>query len=568
MPREEGKTKSGDMKPWFHSWPNAVPKNIDYPLIPLSELLSMSAKRHTRQIALVYFDTKITYQELEQQTNKFANALIKLGIKKGARVALFLPNIPPYIIAFYGTLKTGAIVTPISSMYKEREAEHQLIDSGAVAIVALDLFYPIISNVIGQTNLKTIIIACIKDYMPKAKSVLGTVFRKIPSYKIKPKNNVFYFRDLLTGSGADAPKVKINPAEDLAVLQYTGGTTGIAKGAMLTHLNLVSNSLMCAEWIGEHPNASYLSILPLFHVYGMTTGLTTPFYFGAKVVLFPLFSPKQVLRAIKKYKITVFCGVPTLYAKLISHPDLRKFDCSSLQYCISGSSSLSSDLQRNFMEQVGGLLVEGYGLSESSPITHCNPLTSSPNKCKVGSIGIPWPDTDARIVDQEKGERELEPDEIGEIVVRGPQVMKGYWNMPEETAAVLRDGWLFTGDLGKMDEDGYFYFVDRKKDLIKCNGYSVYPKELETVLEENPAVKVCCVVGKADKVAGEVPKAFVVLREGYSETEKALMSYVNCKVAKYKAVQEIEFRSELPLTMIGKVNKAALKETYYEQKNV
>jgi long-chain acyl-CoA synthetase len=566
MSREEGKTKSGDMKPWFRSWPKNVPKNVAYPRVPLCEILTASANKHPNQIALVYFDAKITYQELEFLTNKFANALIKLGVKKGVRVALFLPNIPPYIIAFYGALKAGATVTPINSMYKEHEAEYQLRDSGAGIVVALDLFYPIISNILNRTKLKTVIIARIKDYMPKAVSALGSLFRKIPSHKIECKSTVFYFKDLLDKADVSAPEIDINPAEDIAVLQYTGGTTGTAKGAMLTHLNLVSNTLMCAAWIGEHHKPSYLSILPLFHIYGMTTGLNAPLHVGAQVVLFPTFSPKQVLGAIKKYRITVFCGVPTLYAKLLSQPDLKKSDCSTLQYCISGSSSLSLDLQRDFMENVGGLLVEGYGLSEASPITHCNPLTSCPSKFKVGSIGIPWPDTDAKIVDSKDRNRILKPGEIGEIAVRGPQVMKGYWNMPQETASVLHDGWLYTDDLGKMDEDGYFYFVDRKKDLIKCKGYSVYPKELETVLEENPAVKLCCVVGKADSIAGEVPKAFVVLREGFATTEKELLSYVNDKVAKYKAIQEVEFRSELPLTMIGKVHKSSLKEQKPDEK--
>ncbi len=549
-----------DLKPWLGSWPEGIRKSIPYPLIPLSDLLSLSAEKHSRNIALVYFDARITYRELESFANRFANALINLGVKKGTRVALFLPNIPAYIIAFYGTLKAGAVVTPVCSLYKEGEVEHQLRDSGAEVVVALDLFYPILSNIISRTRLKTVIIASIKDYMPRLKSFLGTVLRKIPSCRVEPKPNIFFFREFIDRNESRPPIVDINPKEDIAVLQYTGGTTGIAKGAMLTHYNLVSNTLMCAEWIGRHEDPTYLSILPLFHVYGMTTGLNAPLYYGARVVLFPIFNTRQVLRAIKKYRITVFCGVPTLYAKILSHPEWRKFDCSTLQYCISGSSSLPKDLQKQFMESVGGILVEGYGLSEASPITHCNPLVSNSARFKTGSIGIPWPDTDAKIVDLEKGEKKLAPGEIGEIAVKGPQVMKGYWNRPQETAAVLRDGWLFTGDLGKMDEDGYFYFVDRKKDMIKCKGYSVYPKELETVIEEHPAVQLCCVTGKADRMVGEVPKAFIVLREGFSVTEKELLDYVNARVAQYKALQEIEFCAELPLTMIGKVNKAALKK--------
>jgi len=559
MTSDEQTQQTQDLKRWLSFWPKEVPKNITYPQIPLYTLLSTSAKKHPNDIALVYFDTKITYRELESLTNKFANALINLGIKKGDRVALFLPNIPAYIISFYATLKTGAIVTPISSLYKEREAQHQLQDSGAEVIIALDLFYPIISNIINKTNLKKIVIASIKDHMPKTISILGTIFHKIPQQKIDKKPSIFHFQELINKSTDTPPEIEINPKEDIAVLQYTSGTTGKTKGAMLTHFNLVSNTLMCSEWIGQHDNPTYLSILPLFHIYGMTTGLNAPLHVGAMVVLFPTFNPKQVLKSISKYHITVFCGVPTLYAKLLSQPDLKKFDYSTLQYCISGSSSLPTDLQKQFMDNIGGLLVEGYGLSEASPITHCNPLTSNAKKIKIGSIGIPWPDTEAKIVDLETGENTLQPGEIGEIVIRGPQVMKGYWNMPQETTEVLRDEWLYTGDLGKMDEDGYFYFVDRKKDMIKCKGYSVYPKELETVLEENPAVKQCAIIGKPDKIAGEVPKAFVVLREGYVVSENELLSYINEKVAKYKNIQEIEFRTELPLTNIGKIDKAALK---------
>jgi long-chain acyl-CoA synthetase len=290
------------------------------------------------------------------------------------------------------------------------------------------------------------------------------------------------------------------------------------------------------------------------------TGLNAPLYVGGKIVLFPNFDAKQILRAIQQYRITVFCGVPTLYSKLLSHPDLEKYDYSSLQFCISGSSSLPLEIQEEFMKKVGGILVEGYGLSEASPVTHCNPLTASPEKLKIGSIGIPWPDTDAKIVDQEKGENVLKPGEIGELVVRGPQVMKGYWQRPFETASVLRDGWLYTGDIGKMDEDGYFYFVDRKKDLIKCRGFSVYPRELEEILHEHPAIKLCSVIGKADDLAGEVPKAVVVLREGSIATEKEIVDFVNAKVASYKAIREVEFRTSLPVTILGKVVKRALRE--------
>jgi long-chain acyl-CoA synthetase len=553
--------ENGDLemnKLWFRSWPKDVPKHIAFPKISLAALLTKSAEKHPNKTALIYFDAKMDYRELDLLSNRFARAMVDLGVKKGDRIALFLPNIPQFVIAYYGAIKSGAIVTAISSMYKEREVEFQLRDSGAETIVALDLFYPIVSKVMKKTRLKRVIIARLKDYMPRTKAFLGALFKKIPSYKVKLKPNIFRFRDLIDNYDRSSPRVKFDPKQDVAVLQYTGGTTGIPKGAMLTHMNLVSNTLMCSEWIGPQTDPSFLSVLPLFHIYGMMTGLNYPIHAGAKIILLPRFDLKLILQSIQKYKITHFCGVPTLYSKLLSYPDLKKYECSSLQFCISGASSLPIEVKNEFNKLIKGVLVEGYGLSEASPVTHCNPLTS-PKILKTGSIGIPWPDTDAKIVDQNKGEKVLEPGQIGEIVVKGPQIMKGYWNMPSETALVLRDGWLYTGDIGRMDEDGYFYFVNRKKDLIKSKGFSVYPRELEEVLHEHPAIKICSVIGKPDSVAGEVPKAFVVLNKGATVTEKELLSFVNDKVAKYKAITEIEFRKELPMTILGKVRKQALR---------
>jgi long-chain acyl-CoA synthetase len=292
----------------------------------------------------------------------------------------------------------------------------------------------------------------------------------------------------------------------------------------------------------------------------MTTGMNAPIYLAGKMVMLPRFDAVSTFQAIQKYKVTVFCGAPTMYAMLLSHPDLGKYNCTSVRFCISGSAPLPPEVQKKFMEVTGGVLVEGYGLTESSPVTHCNPLDRSMKTVRVGSIGLPWPDTDAKIMDMETGEKELGPGEIGELVVKGPQVMKGYWKMPEETAAVLRGGWLYTGDIGKMDEDGYFYITDRKKDLIKYKGYSVYPREIEDVLYEHPAVKLCGVIGKQDPVAGEIPKAFIVLKEGMTATEKEIKDFVNEKVAPYKAIREVEFRTELPMTLVGKVLRRVLQE--------
>lgn len=557
------KVEKGEIpeKPWYKLWPTNVRKSIDYPEVPLFEFLRSAAKKYPDKTAIVYFDRELTYKELDVLSDKFATALADFGVKKGDKVAIFLPNVPQFIISYYGALKAGAIVTAISPLYKEREVEHQLNDSEAETMVVLDLLYPIVEKVWEKTRLRNVIVTGLKDYMPKFKAVLGSLLKKIPSRKIEPRPNVYFFTELMAKYEAKPPKVEINPKEDLAALQYTGGTTGIAKGAMLTHMNLVSNAVMCNEWLqANQGEETVLAVLPLFHIYGMTTGMNAPIYFAGRIVLLPRFDPVSVFQVIQKYRVTVFCGAPTMYAMLLAHPDLKKYDCTSIKFCISGAAPLPPEVQKRFMEVTGGVLVEGYGLTESSPVTHCNPLDKTMKTVKVGSIGIPWPDTDAKIVDIETGEKELSPGEIGELIVNGPQVMKGYWKMPEETADVLRNGWLYTGDIGKMDEDGYFYITDRKKDLIKYKGYSVYPRELEDVLYEHPAVKLCGVIGKPDPVSGEIPKAFVVLKEGMAATEEELMKFVNEKVAPYKAIRELEIRKELPLSAVGKVLRRVLRE--------
>ncbi len=548
-------------RPWFRFWPEGVPKHIEYPLIPLSELLKNTAQKYPNSVATIYFDRGITYKGLDTATDKFAAALSKLGVKKGDKVALFLPNVPQFIVSYYGALRIGAIVTAISPLYKEREVEHQLVDSEAETIVSLDMLFPIVEKVWERTKLKRAIITNLKEFMPFATAAIGSLLRKIPLLKIERKPNVSFFQELLRDNSPEPPKVEINPKEDLATLQYTGGTTGLSKGAMLTHMNLVSNAVACAEWLqGKTGEECFLTVLPLSHIYGMTTGMNAPIYLAGKMVTLPRFDAVSSLRAIEKHKVTVFCGAPTLYALLLAHRDLKKYNLKSVRFCISGSAPLPPEVQKKWLEVTGGVLVEGYGLTESSPCTHCNPLDRSMKTVKIGSIGLPWPDTDAKIMDIETGEKELGTGEVGELVVKGPQVMKGYWKMPEETATVLRGEWLYTGDIGKMDEDGYFYITDRKKDLIKYKGYSVYPREIEDVLYEHPAIKLCAVVGKPDTIASEIPKAFVVLKDGATASEEEIKKFVNEKLAPYKAIRELEFRKELPMTLVGKVLRRVLQE--------
>jgi long-chain acyl-CoA synthetase len=330
-------------------------------------------------------------------------------------------------------------------------------------------------------------------------------------------------------------------------------------------MNLVSNAIAFAAWIkGTVAKETFLTALPLFHIYGMTTSMNVPISLAAKMVLLPRFDPTKALESIQKHRVTVFCGVPTMYSVLLANPDIGKFDLTSIRVCISGASPLPPQVQKKFMETTGGFLAEGYGLTEASPVTHCSPVDKTMKTVKVGSIGLPLPDTDARIFDAETGEKTLKPNETGELAVKGPQIMKGYWKKPEETANVLRGGWLYTGDIAKMDENGYFYITDRKKDLIKYKDYSVYPREIEDLLYEFPAVKLCAVVGKPDPIVGEIPKAYVVLKEGAQATEEEITEFVKEKVAPYKAIREVEFRRELPLSAAGKVLKRVLQE---EEKN-
>jgi long-chain acyl-CoA synthetase len=485
---------------------------------------------------------------MERLSNQFATSLVKLGVKKGDRVAIFLPNIPQFVIAYFGVLGAGAVVTAINPLYREREVEYQLNDSGAQTIVVLDSLYPTMAKVRQKAKLKNVVVTGQDEYC----------YKKAGSIDVP---NTLAFQVLSEKGPCNPPNLKLNPDEDLAALQYTGGTTGTAKGVMLTHTNLFSNALSFAAWIkGTAAQETFLTALPLSHIYGMTTSMTVPISLAAKMVLMPRFEPAKALEAIQKNKVTLFCGVPTMYSALLANPELSKYDLTSIRVCISGASPLPPQTQKQFMQVTGGFLTEGYGLTEASPVTHCNPVDCTMKMVKVGSIGLPLSDTDARIVDLDSGTKTLGVGETGELEVKGPQVMKGYWRRPKETALVLHDGWLLTGDIAHMDKDGYFYITDRKKNLIKYRGYSVYPRELEDLLYEHPAVKLCAVVGKPDPLAGEIPKAFIELKESASVSAEAIKTFVNDKVAPYKAIREVEFRAELPVSSAGKVLRRLLSE--------
>ncbi|MFW6113852.1 MAG: long-chain-fatty-acid--CoA ligase [Actinomycetota bacterium] len=536
-------------KIWLANYDYYVPETIRYPHVPLYQLLELSCVKYDEHTATIFFDQKITYGELRDHVRRLAAALKDMGIKKGDRVAIMLPNSPQFIISYYGVLEAGAVVANISPLHVEREIEYELNDSGAETIIYLDLFDSRIQAVKGSTPLKRIIATSISDYMQTPGDV-----------NVEKDANTYYLREVIAESAPKVPDVDIDPENDLAALQYTGGTTGLPKGVMLTHRNLVANAMQCALWAKEFVETGqdvYLDVIPFFHSYGQTVGMNNAIFNAASLLLIPQFEINMMLKAIQKYQPNFFPGVPTLYVAILSHPDAKDYGVDKIRLCNSGSAPLPVEVHRQFARISGGIFAEGYGLSEASPVTHSNPIVGMK---KPGSIGIPLPDTEAKIVDLKTGQQELEVGEPGELIIRGPQVMKGYWNKPEETASTLRDGWLYTGDICTMDSDGYFYVVDRKKDMIIAGGFNIYPREIDEVLYEHPKVQEAVAVGVPDEYRGETVKAYVVLKAGEECTEDEIISFCRERLAAYKAPRIVEFREELPKTMVGKVLRRTLRE--------
>ncbi|MDF9295903.1 long-chain-fatty-acid--CoA ligase [Geobacillus stearothermophilus] len=549
-------------KPWLAHYPPSIPATLDYPKKTLSDYLRETAEQFGSHEAIDFLGKTMTFRELYEQALTFAHYLRTIGLKKGDRVAVMLPNCPQAVISYYGTLLAGGIVVQTNPLYTEYELEYQLNDSGASVLVTMDLLYPKAEKVKGRTPVKHWIVTRMQDYLPTVKKWLYPLVQRkqnMPIVRIAESETVHMFRTIMSRKETAPIGVDIDPVEDVALLQYTGGTTGHPKAAMLTHRNLIANTLMCAHWVYkcEKGKETVLGVLPFFHVYGMTTVMNLSVMMASKMVLLPRFDVKQTLKTIERTRPTMFPGAPTMYIALLNHPDFPKYDLSSINVCISGSAPLPVEVQEQFERVTGGKLIEGYGLTEASPVTHSNFLWDG-ERVK-GSIGVPWPDTDAKIISLETGE-EAKPGERGELVVRGPQVMKGYWNRPEETEQVLRDGWLYTGDIGYMDELGYFYIVDRKKDVIIAGGYNIYPREVEEALYEHPKVQEAAVIGVPDPYRGETVKAFVVLKPGEMCSEQELDAFMRQRLAAYKVPRIYEFRSELPKTAIGKILRRVLVE--------
>ena len=560
-----------DHRPWFRTYPASVPRSLEpYPDLTLFGMLESSARRHPEGTAIAWFGRKITYRDLLGEVERCSAALSGIGIGKGDRVALIMPNCPQYVIAYYATARLGAVVVGNNPLYTKREMEHQLRDCGAKVVIVLDLLYSDFADVFPAVGLEHVIVAGLQEYMPFPKKQLAPIvkFKKTQREQGKPwppvpkGAPVTRWGAWMSSAGTAPVAARVDPVRDAAGFIYTGGTTGVSKGAMLSHRNLVANAMQGASYlnIGE-ANEGLLGSLPFFHSFGMLV-MNVAILRAGKLV--PIPNPRDlhlVMEEIDKEKPTFVPGVPRFFNALNESPLVAKFDLRSVRACISGAAPLPTAVAARFAEITGGaVLVEGYGLTEASPVTHANPLDG---ERRAGSIGLPVPDTDCKIVHLEDPDREVGVGERGELCVRGPQVMLGYWNRPEDTALSIRNGWLHTGDVAVMDEDGYFFIVDRLKEMILVSGFNVYPNEVEEALYRHPKISKVAVIGVPDDKTGEAVKAFVVLKEGERATPEEILAWARDPangLTAYRAPKQVEFRDALPETMIGKVLRRVLLE--------
>jgi len=540
------------MQPFYAHYDPGVPKEAPRPWI-LFKALEANAQRFPHRVALEFLGRSLTYRELWREVEAFAKGLQEAGLRPGDRVAIMLPNSPQFVIAFYGTLLAGGVGVNVNPMYTPRELRHQLQDAGVQALVILDQLLPRYQEVKAEVPVRLLVRTGIQDYLPFPKNLLYPLMLRRKGQAPKALEGIPWRAFLKRGR----PEPVAVDLDDLALLQYTGGTTGLAKGAMLTHRNLSSNALQVRAWIPDFREGEevVLGAIPFFHAYGMTVAMNLALLGAAKLVLLPRPEIGPIVEAIEKHRVTLFPGVPTLYVAFNNFPGIEKRDLKSVRACISGSAPLPLEVAERFEKLTGAKLVEGYGLTEASPVTHCNPLYG---ERRLGSVGLPLPGVDAKVVDEEG--KEVPLGEVGELIVKGPNVMKGYWNRPEETQKALKDGWLFTGDLARMDQDGYFYIVDRKKDMIIAGGYNIYPREVEEVLYGHEAVQEAAVVGVPDPYRGETVAAFIVLKEAYrgKVTEKDIEAFCRANLAAYKVPRIIQFREGLPKSSVGKILKREL----------
>jgi len=546
---------------WHSYYDEGVTPTMDIPEITIYDVLERAYKKYPKNPATYFMGHVLTYAQLKDQVDRMAAGLSRMGVKKGDRVAVMLPNCPQSVIAFYACFRLGAVAVGFNPLYVERELTFQFNDSGAETLITLDILWEKrVKGIMKDIPLKRVIITNIRAYLPHLKALFYPIAAKRQGMwvTVAPDERVTWFKDIIK-SNASAATPQAATHTDLALLQYTGGTTGTPKGVMLTNRNIIA----CTVQIGSYfTNAiegkeRHISVIPAFHIYGLTMCTVMPIWQAAQIQLIPRFDVNMLLAAIPKLRPTYFSAVPTMYVGIINHPDLKKYDISSIKGCFSGASALPVSVMAEFERLTAGRLNQGYGLSEAAPVSHANTFFG---RRKPGSVGFPIPNTDSRIVDADDGVTAKKPGESGEIIIRGPQIMAGYWNRPNETAQVLKDGWLYTGDIGVMDEEGFFYIVDRKKDMIIAGGYNIYPREIDEVLYAHPMVKDAVAVGIPDPYRGETVKAFIVLKEGAAATAEDIIAYCRKNLAAYKVPRIIEFRDDLPKSMMGKVLRKALRE--------
>jgi len=561
----------------FNAWPDQWPKTLNYPEQPVFSFLDQTAARVPNRVAIIFGGMELTYSELKDLSDRFANALISMGLQKGEKVAIHLPNCPQFAIAYYGAIKAGAVYTPLSPLLAPKEATHQLNDAGAKILISLDLVYPGVCSILPDTGVEKVITTSIADcYNPIIQPLK-------PLEKIEVPDTID-MASLLKEHPSEVPEIDIDVFNDLVHLAYTGGTTGLSKGVMLTHYNVVVNVCQYSNWFtgaqieikdgvptpvfpdGVDPlkdrpivqdQETALVVVPWFHAMGTVGYLNNMVDGGNTMVVFPRFEPQEYIDAVKKYNATMVGGAPQLYIPLVNLPDFDTYDLSSIKLASSGAAPLALTVLDKMLETFSGVVCEGYGMTECTMGATANP----PDRAHIrpGSVGIPVFDTECKVADLVTGE-DLPPDKEGEICIKGPQVMQGYWNEPEETAEVLKGDWLYTGDIGKMDEDGYFYITDRKKDMIIYKGYNVYPRELEEAIFTHPAVEQCAVIGKVDMNVGEAPVAFVQLIQGTEASAEELIAHTNSQVAAYKKIRDVRFLEAIPVSPAGKVLKRELRE--------
>ncbi len=546
-------------KVWHQCYDEGVPFEIDLPKDPLHVLMDHTVRAFPQVTATEFVGARLTYLQLADHVSRFGASLSQLGVEPGDRVAIMLPNCPQTVIAYYATLSIGAVVVLTNPMYVEREMSHQFTDAGVKVLVGLDHLFPRIEKVWKETPVEQLVITSIRDYLPFPLNLLYPLKAKKQKLNMTvPYNESIHpFKRLVNDSPGNPPRPEVDP-DEVAALQYTGGTTGVAKGVMLTHRNLVTNVMQITSWLPEIKcgEERFLAVLPFFHVFGMTVAMNFPIYCGGSMTLLPRFEIKDFLKTTGKARPTIAPLVPTIFTAIVNYPEVAKYDLSSIRICISGSAPLPVEIMHRFEKLTGSVILEGYGLTEASPVTHVNPIKG---KRKTGSIGVALPSTDALIMDLETGTKEQQVGQTGELMVRGPQVMKGYWNMAEETAETLKDGWLHTGDIAHMDEDGYVFIVDRKKDMIIAGGFNIYPRDIDEVLYEHPKIVDAVTIGVPDPYRGETVKVFVVVKPGETLNEEEVIAHCKEKLAAYKVPRLVEFRQELPKTMVGKVLRKELR---------